>query len=126
MEGEDDWLSFEVEEDGATEETADVDKDVDSCVELQELGVSHLAILKEEDCLTIPSSLSQAVPEAAWMQRCQTRLRNPQTGSSPSRSEALPPQESCRSRPRARYRSARCGTMASRRHTNLRVQRPSE
>jgi hypothetical protein len=39
-----------------------------TCVELQELRVSHLAILKEEECLTFPSSLLQTVPEVAWTQ----------------------------------------------------------
>jgi hypothetical protein len=68
MDAEDDWL-YGVEEDGAAGEKAAVKEESDPCVELRDPGVSCLATLKENESLTILSSLTPTTSEAARTQR---------------------------------------------------------
>ena len=63
---------LKVEKDRATRKAASVKEDVSPCIELQDSGVSHLAIQEDARSLTLLSLPSSPLPttlEAASMQR---------------------------------------------------------
>jgi hypothetical protein len=89
----DDWLLLEeMEEEEATRKPASVKEDRDPHIELQEPGVSHLAMLKENESLTIPPSSPPPLYKAAWTQRSPAvNTRTPAIPEPASGAHLVPP-----------------------------------